>query len=300
MSLTGAGHYTIFVHNLAFANAGYGYRCLMWGKGNGLAPDQRMRVSHNRVLNNIAYANGRGAICLPLDQEHCKDNLSEDNFAWGASGLPLFELGRGIIPPSRMMATVEAAMKKAGVGPDQVPLLTQWRSGQMGPNVGDMRHFGPLVTLPVWQAAQGRDLRSVVGPLPGLWLTRAGQMEINLNVPEGPQGYCPGDGPEAVGAKPENYRRLSWVKCKPIPRIVCDYWGKPRPEDGAPTVGPFQDLKQLGHDDKTVFVRLWPLDSSRQLPAGSLRPDYDYSDSGGSIPGLDEQEKAAGKTYWDE
>ena len=31
-------------------------------------PDRKMRVSHNRVLNNIAYANGRGAICLPLEK----------------------------------------------------------------------------------------------------------------------------------------------------------------------------------------------------------------------------------------
>ena len=65
-----------FAHNLAFGNAGYGYRCLMWGlsRGGRKFPDGNMRVSHNRVLNNIAYANGRGAICLPLDQEHCKDN----------------------------------------------------------------------------------------------------------------------------------------------------------------------------------------------------------------------------------
>lgn len=284
-----------FAHNLAFANTGYGFRLLMWGKGGAhVFPDGKMRVSHNRVVNNIAYANGRGAVCLPLDQEHCKDNLSDYNFLWGASGLPLFELGRAILPPSQMMATVEAAMKKAGVGADQVPFLTQWKSGQMGPNVGDMRHFGPVVSLPVWQAAQGHDRHSVVGPLPTLWLTHAGQVEVNLNIPEGPVGQCPGDGPEVVGAKPENYRRLGWVKCEPIPEIVCDYFGNPRPQDAAPTVGPFQDLTQLGQDEKrTVFLHLWPLDPTRQVPGESLRLDRPH-------PELDEQEKAAGETYWDE
>ena len=260
------GSHTIFVHNLAFANAGYGYRCLMWGKGHGLAPDQHMRVSHNRVINNIAYANGRGAICLPLDQEHCKDNVSDYNFLWGTNEPPLFELGRAIMPPGQQMAAVQAAIRKAGVG-----------------NVGDIRHFaGPLVSLPVWQAAQGRDLHSAVSPLPRLWLTRAGQMEININIPE---------------AEAAKYRHLSSVKCEPIPDIVCDYFGNPRPEDAAPTVGPFQDIRQLGHGKNMEFMRLWPLDPSRQLPAESLRLNYVYTDPGGSIPELDEQEKAAGKTY---
>ena len=288
-----ASHVT-FAHNLALGNTGYGFRCLMWGlQGANAFPDGRVRVSHNRVLNNIAYANGRGAVCLPLDQKHCKDNRSDHNFIWGASGLPLFELGRAILPPSVMMATVEAAMKKAGVGPDQVPFLTQWKSGEMGPNVGDIRHYGPVVSLPVWRAAAGRDFHSVVGPLPIFWLTRAGQMQVNLNIPDRPVGDSPGDGPEAVGAKPENYRRLDEVNCVRIPEIVCDYFGNPRPADAAPTVGPFQDLKQLGQGEKEpVFLHLWPLDPSRQLPAESLRLDR-------PMPELDEQETAAGKNYFE-
>ena len=286
-----AAHVT-FAHNLAFANTGYGYRALLWGKGGSRQfPDSQMRVSHNRVLNNIAYANGRGAICLPLDQEICRDNLSDYNFAWGPSALPLFELGRGVLPPSEMMATVEAAMAKAGVGADQVPFLAQWKSGQMGPNVGDMRHYGPLVSLPVWQAAQGRDLHSVVGPLPLLWLTEAGQMQIDLNIPEEPRGKCPGDGEEVSGATPGNYHRLDEVKCQPIAEIVCDYFGNRRPKDETHTVGPFQELGELGQDQKQeVFLHLWPLDRSRQLPAASLRLSRPR-------PELDEQEKASGETY---
>ena len=277
-----------FAHNLSFANTGYGYRLLLWGEQNAPTfPDGKIRVSHNRILNNIAYANGRGAICLPMDQKFCQDNRSDFNFLWGASGLPLFELGRGLLAPSQMMATVEAAIEQAGVGPDQVPFLTQWQSGRMGPNVGDMRHFGPLVSMPVWQAAQGRDLHSVIAPLPNLWMTHAGQMEIDLNIPEKPVGICPGESAEVVGAKPEHYRSLDVIECEPIPEVTHDYFGNPRLKGLAPTVGPFQDLKQLGQGQKQkprVFLHLWPLDPSRQPPVEDLRPKR-------PTPELDEQEK---------
>jgi len=189
------------------------------------------------------------------------------------------------LPPSQMMATVETAIEQAGVGPDQVPFLTQWKSGQMGPNVGDMRHFGPLVSVPVWQAAQGRDLNSVIAPLPNLWLTHAGQMEIDLNIPEKPVGICPGECAEVVGAKPEYYRSLDAVECEPIPEVTHDYFGNPRREGTMPTVGPFQDIEQLGHSQKRkVFLHLWPLDRSRQPPVEVLRPQR-------PTPELDEQEK---------
>ena len=274
-------------------------RVLQWGKqGIRTFPDGNSRVSHNRMLNNIVYANGRGAICLPMDQPYCKDNQSDYNFIWGPSGLPFFELGRGILPPSRMMTTVEAAMKKAGAGADQVPLLTAWKSGRMGPNVGDMRHYGPLVSLPVWQAAERRDLHSVVGPLPTLWLSRAGQIEINLNIPENPVGWAPRYGlkfpdkpPEVVGAKPESYRRLDEVHCPPIPEITMDYFGRPRPKSVSPTVGPFQNLDQLGQGKNTsVFLNLWPPVRVRQPSAESLRLNR-------PAPKLDEQEKASAANY---
>jgi len=282
--------YVTFAHNLAFANGGYGYRCLMWGlQRSDRFPDDHVRVSHNRVLNNIAYANGRGAIALPLDQDYCKDNLSDHNFIWGASGQPLFELHRAIMDPDEMMAKVESAMARANVGADQVPLLTQWKRGLMGPNVGDMRHFGPLVSMEVWRAAQGRDMRSVVGPLPTLWLSRQGQMEINLDAPDRPIGLAEGESERVFGATPENYRRLDQVKCVAIPETEIDYFGDPRPKDVPPTVGPFQDLEKLGLNQRLrVFLRLWPIDRSRQPPAESLRIDRPF-------PELDEQEKAVGE-----
>ena len=279
-----------FAHNLAFANGGYGYRCLMWGlQRSNRFLDQHIRVSHNRLLNNIAYTNGRGAIALPLDQDYCQDNLSEHNFIWGASGLPLFELHRAIMDPDEMLAKVEAAMVRAAVGADQVPLLTQWKQGRMGPNVGDMRHFGPLVSLEVWRSARGSDMRSVVGPLPTLWLSRQGQMKILLDASDRPIGLAEGESERVFGAMPENYSRLDKVKCVAIPEIELDYFGDARPKDVPPTVGPFQDLKKLGlNQELPVFLRLWPIDRSRQPPAESLRLDR-------PIPELNEQEKAVGE-----
>jgi len=287
-----ASHVT-FAHNLAFGNAGYGYRCLMWGLSSGgrKFPDGKMRVSHNRVLNNIAYANGRGAICLPLDQPHCRDNQSDYNFIWGASGLPMFELGRAIMPPDEMVATVEKAILTAGVGRDQVPFLSQWKTGEMGPNVGDMRHFGPRVSLPVWQAAEQRDMHSVIGPLPTLFLTRAGQMRVDLTIPEKPRGRAPGESEVVLGAVPDSYRRLDEVECPTIAEVTHDYFGNPRPDGEKPTVGPFQNMIKLGQENgEGVLLHLWPLDVPRQQPAESLRlarPE----------PELDAQEKVAGETY---
>ena len=279
-----------YAHNLAFANNGYGYRLLFWGKGQtNYFPDKKMRVSHNRVVNNIAYANGRGAIALPMTQTYCKDNISESNFCWGPSSLPLFELGRGIIGPHEMMATIDQSMRRAHASADQVPFLTEWKRGQMGPNVGDMRHYGPLVSLPVWQSAEGRDLRSVIGPLPLLWMTRAGQIQLRLTPPNAPRGRAPGEVAGVFGATPENYEGLDRVKCTPIAEIKHDYFGNRRPQDTPPTVGPFQDLNQLGlGKDSDTFIHLWPIDPTKQSPAQSLRLDR-------PLPELDEQEIESGK-----
>ncbi len=71
--------------------------------------------------------------------------------------------------------------------------------------------------------------------------------------------------------------------------ITLDYFGDQRPADAPPTVGPFQDLERLGLGrNREAFVRLWPIDASRQPPAQSLRIDR-------PMPELDEQEKAAGE-----
>ena len=52
------------------------------------------------------------------------------------------------MPQDELVSTVESAMQGAGIGSAQMILLTQWRNGQMGPNVGNVRQFGARVLIP--------------------------------------------------------------------------------------------------------------------------------------------------------
>ena len=89
-----------------------------------------------------------------------------------------------------------------------------------------------------------------------------------------PIGLAEGESERVFSATPENYRRLDQVKCVAIPETEIDYFGDPRSKDVPPTVGPFQDLEKLGLNQRLrVFLRLWPIDRSRQPPAESLRID---------------------------
>jgi len=84
----------IFAHNLSYGNSGFGFRCLLWGGYDSSNPfnPYTVKVSHNRILNNIAYANARGAVALPVDQKFCWNNFSDYNLFWGAASAPLFQL----------------------------------------------------------------------------------------------------------------------------------------------------------------------------------------------------------------
>lgn len=116
----------IFAHNLAFGNAGYGFRCLLWGEsGSNPFGGVFCKVSHNRVLNNIAYANARGAVSLPVDQRLCWDNVSAGNFFWGATDAPLFELQRGIMAPSELVRLIEKSLADHAIPAYEAPVLNR-------------------------------------------------------------------------------------------------------------------------------------------------------------------------------
>ncbi len=251
----------IFAHNLAFGNTGFGVRCLLHGEYvTNISGGLPSKVSHNRVLNNIVYANGRGAVSLPVDQRLCWDNTSEGNFIWGAADAPLFELERGIMPPSQLVGMIEKAIGDKGISPHEAPLLNRWKTGELGPNVGDMRHNGPLVGLPLWRAVQQRDMDSVIGPLPDFRMYFDGKIMLQLKKPSEPYGVGQGHGEsdEVVGARPESYAALTDVKCAPLPYIKYDYFGNPRPTDQPPTVGPIQDLPRMSTGEEASAIELWP------------------------------------------
>jgi hypothetical protein len=262
---------TYFVHNLAFGNAGFGFRNLLHSVPNAGQPDDpKHKIQHNRVLNNIAYANGRGAVSLPVDQPVCGDNISAGNLFWGATDAPLFELQRGVMAPSKYIALIARALSEHNIPANQAPLLDLWQKGKLGPNVGDMRHNGLMVGLPVWQAVQGYDMDAVVGPLPNFRLYRDGRIVLNLKVPTEPRGKGAGETDEFVGARPGSYVRLADVKCERLPYIKYDYFGRQRPADAPPTVGPIQDLTSIAGDGE-VIIPLWPNASPDRPPASEMR-----------------------------
>ena len=262
----------ILAHNLSFGNAGYGFRCLLHSRSKANSfPDRICKVAHCRVFNNIAYANARGAVSLPIDQELCWDNLSDNNFFWGPTDAPLFELQRGIADPARLLKMVDDALAGGRVSPHEAPMLNRWKDRRLGPTVGDMRHNGPLVSLPLWQAITGNDKNSVVGPLPQFRMYRDGRMYISTKRPTGPTGAGASEGTgEKIDALPESYAELSQVQCKRLDDIKHDYFGRLRPADEPPTVGPIQGLDRMTADGP-VTIGLWPNASPTRPPAREMR-----------------------------
>ena len=261
----------ILAHNLVFGNIGFGLRGVLLSGGNCQPyPESVARVSNNRLLNNIVYANGRGAISLPMKQRLSSDNVSSGNLIWGATDAPQFDLSRGVLEPARLVSLIEAVLKEQGISAHQAPMLDLWKAGKLGPEVGDMRHNGPLVGLPVWQAVLGLDTDSVVGALPKFHVYRDGRIVMQLDPMSGfptPERRAGLDEMEPHGSKPEFYAKLGDVKCQRLDFAKHDYFGHVRPDDAPVAVGPIHDLQQLAGGEGETVIELWP-NASAQRPPG--------------------------------
>ena len=264
-----------FAHNLSMGNAGFGFRHLMWGANDGSNSfnPHTVKISHNRVVNNIAYANGRGAISLPVDQKFCWDNFSDHNFIWGAAGAPLFELGRGGVDRGELVAWIEKEIVEHQIPPQEALMLHRWKEGRLGPQVGDMRHAGPLVGLPVWRALRGFDTHSVVGAVRLFLAYRDGRIVLHTRRPRKIHGESASysESGVVVGARPESYGRLADVECTHLPTIRHDYFGADRPGDRPPTVGPIQDLDRIAGGGAPVEIVLWPNASPDRPPGTAMQ-----------------------------
>lgn len=269
----------IFAHNLSMGNYGFGYRCILWGgndSSNSFHP-YKAKVSHNRILNNIAYANARGAVSLPVDQKFCWGNISDHNFIWGAANAPLFELQRGVADRAELVSWIERGIAEHQIPIAEALMLHRWKGGQLGPEVGDMRHTGPLVGLPIWQKVRGFDTHSVVGTLPVCQAYRDGRIVLHVKRPKKTYGASKmySESGQAIGARPQSYGDLNEVECPRLPYIKYDYFGKLRPTDQPPTVGPIQDLPQIAGGDRAVEIVLWPNASPDRPPATEMQIDIE-------------------------
>ena len=264
----------IIAHNLSFGNIGFGLRAVLLASNLPAYPEGVARVSNNRLLNNIVYANGRGAISLPMKQRLSSDNVSSGNLIWGATDAPLFELQRGVMEPAKLVSMIEEVLAQHNIPANQAPLLDMWKAGKLGPEVGDMRHNGPLVGLPVWRAVLGLENDSVVGPLPKFHFYSDGRIVMQLDPMSGfptPERRAGLDEMEPHGSKPEFYAKLGDVKCERLDFVKYDYFGHPRPDDGPVAVGPIQDLQQLAGGEGETIIELWPNASPARPPGKAMR-----------------------------
>jgi len=164
---------------------------------------------------------------------------------------------------------VAETIDREGISPHEAVQLNRWKDGSLGPNVGDMRHAGPMVGLPLWQALTSCDAHSVVGPLPELIAYADGRITLRLKKPDKPSGPNKGETEEVVGARPESYADLSDVNCLPLPYIKHDYFGRPRPTDRSPTVGPIENLTEIARERTQIL--LWPNAFPDRPPASEMR-----------------------------
>lgn len=116
-------------NNLIYSNANYG----IW---THVATDRRtaggpVEASHQRVFNNLIFANHAGAIGLPFPWERAQDNVSDGNLFMGGGAMdapisPNFRChGEGShVPPDKIAAAFTAALDS--MPPDQRPDAKSW------------------------------------------------------------------------------------------------------------------------------------------------------------------------------
>ena len=256
----GSGFYShhasnvIFAHNLSFGNSAYGYQFLLHSRQRVRQfPDQIAHVSHNRVLNNIAYANGLGAVSMPFDQDLCTGNHGGSNFVWGLSAPPLFYLQRGILDIRDVAKPVSKLLQSNNLPYSQAPDLDTIL--QPDADMPTIKHAGVAIGIRLWRMFVGRGVGTIVGSFATFKMyDQTLQLDIN---------------------NAKNSPILTDVKCQRLPYVNHDYFGHPRPANEPPTVGPFQSLKLLGLDQGRVRLRLWPNNQDNWRDARELQIDIE-------------------------
>lgn len=196
-------------HNLIYSNAHYG----VW---SGIATDRKMRgevttSSNQRIVNNLIFSNGAGAISLPFPFERAGNNFSDGNLFMAGGAMA------GRTPPEFQLndsgGRVPADVIRAKLGAADRLNLDQWRE------------------------VSGNDIHSLTTRLDKDMLgTFATEIRMNFRRPPKKEDFAVAR--EAAG---EPIDDLWMVKTVPVEGMDTDFLGNPFPKDN-PRPGPFQQL----------------------------------------------------------
>lgn len=216
-----AAGFTI-AHNLIYSNANFG----VW---TTVATDRKRphgltASSHQRIYNNLIFANHAGAIGLPFPFERAEDNHSDANLFMGGGSMdgqsagpePFFRYhaSGSRAPREKLREHLEAVFR--GLSPDQQPNLAQWLQR-------------PDLSLTQWRAASGNDRNSLVTRLRDDMLGLHA-LELRLNA-------------MTSGKEPRPIEELWRVRTIAVPGVEEDFFGNPLPKEGA-LPGPFQNVEK--------------------------------------------------------
>jgi parallel beta-helix repeat protein len=214
-----ASGFTI-AHNLIYSNANYGVWTVVATDRGG--PQARVTSSHQRIYNNILFANHAGAIGLPFPFERAQDNISDANLFMGegsmdgeSTGLaPTFRYhgSHKRVPTEKIIEAFAAAL--SDVPPEQRPNLKLWSER-------------PDLTLDQWRAFSGNDRNSLV--------TRISDDIMGLHTLEVRFNFM------RTGRNASPIDELWKVRSVPVGGVEADFFGIPLPQEGA-LPGPFQNV----------------------------------------------------------
>lgn len=210
-----ASGFTI-AHNLIYSNANYGVWTVVATDRGG--PGAPAKSSHQRMYNNIIFANHAGAIGLPFPFDRAQDNISDANLFMGdgsmdeeSTGLaPIFRYhgSHNRVPMEKITAALDA------LRPEQRPNVKQWSER-------------PDLTLDQWRALSGNDRNSLV--------TRISDDILGLHTLEVRFNF------RRSGRNASPVEELWKVHSVPVEGVDADFFGNPLPKDGA-LPGPFQNV----------------------------------------------------------
>ena len=205
-------------HNLIYSNANYGiWTMVATDRGR---PGSLVTSSHQRIYDNLIFANHAGAIGLPFPFERAQDNISDANlFAGGgamngeSTGLaPIFQYHPSgtRVPQDKITAAVEQ------LNPELRPNMQLWRER-------------PELTLGQWRALTGNDKHSLATRVADDMLGPQ-TLELRLNFQRG-------------RLEPSVNDELWKIQTIPVPAVTEDFYGNPVPASGG-LPGPFQKVNK--------------------------------------------------------
>ncbi|HBC89353.1 MAG TPA: hypothetical protein DCZ94_20630 [Lentisphaeria bacterium] len=116
----------IVAHNMLLSNSGTGvFMRTITDRSYG---GKHVETSNERIVNNVFYDNGRGAIGLPYPSQYAKGNISDNNLILARDPGELFVINefKECPPGKEVVSALETKLKEAGIPHESRPNLSNW------------------------------------------------------------------------------------------------------------------------------------------------------------------------------